>query len=140
MKVSNYTADFIRGGAAQKNRRFDDDILLPAHERDDRGWFAANHTRSHRLRPQLAGEQLPVDPDIVGAPGWKSWVVVRQLAPGILVRHPVGIEPKLAADASRIEAVVHALYDMLVDSHGGQMLRFDHLAKLARQYAAVGSA
>jgi hypothetical protein len=45
-----------------------------------------------------------------------------------------------SADASRIEAVTHAIYDMLADSRGGQMLRFDDLATMARQYAAVGSA
>ena len=134
------TFSFENHGFPRPSKRFDDDILLPAHERDDRSWFAANPTRSHRLRPRLAGEQLPIDPDAVGLPGWKSWVVVRQLAPGILLRHPVGIEPKLAADASRIEAVTHALYDMLADSESGEMLRFDHLTKMARQYAAVGSA
>jgi hypothetical protein len=45
-----------------------------------------------------------------------------------------------SADASRIEAVTHAIYDMLADSCSGEMLRFDHLTSLARQYAAVGSA
>jgi hypothetical protein len=50
---------------------------------EDRAWFRANPSRFYRLRPAFASEV----PDHVT--GW--WAVVRQIAPGALLRFLVGL-------------------------------------------------
>ena len=72
----------------------------PAHKRDDREWFAAHPTRSHRLRRAMVDE------------GWEGWVIVRQIEPG--TRHRVLFTSDL--DLPDDEMLAHTLFDMLFEA------------------------
>jgi hypothetical protein len=80
---------------------------------DDRRWFKRNPARSHRLRPLFDGEdefnELSEPP-----PNFAHWMIIRQLAPGARIRHSVLVVPEVAADATEIEDIVRALYELLI--------------------------
>ena len=73
---------------------------------DDRKWFKAHRTRSHRICFSLPGEHVPT-------PGRTCLTVVRQVEPGFRLRLgltlPDGIMPPRFD-----EAYAHALFDRLM--------------------------
>jgi hypothetical protein len=72
---------------------------------DDRRWFAANPTRSHRLRRAFEAET------VLGRAA-PSWIAVRQIEPG--KRQRLGFEPP--GPLPNAEQVAHALFDTLADA------------------------
>jgi hypothetical protein len=103
---------------------------------DDAAWFEANPTRSHRLRPILAGEaeqlfdgsSVPVLP-----PGHEYQVLVRQVQPGNRLRLPFGLN--LEIHIPDVEAVAHALFDVVAGSEGG-VVNGREVIELAKRYEA----
>lgn len=106
---------------------------------DDAAWFKANPTRSHRLRPTLAGEveglfdrsSIPVLPS-----GHEHQVLVRQVEPGTRLRIPFG--RNLEIPIPDIEAVVHALFDIVAGSNGG-VVNAREVIELAKRYEGADS-
>jgi len=76
-----------------------------AWREDDRRWFAANPTRSHRLRRAFEAETL------LGRAA-PTWIAVRQIEPGKRLR--LGFEPP--EPLPNAEPVAHALFDVLADA------------------------
>jgi hypothetical protein len=76
-----------------------------AWRENDRRWFEANPTRSHRLRPAFDGET------VLGSPA-TSCIAVRQLEPGR--RQRLGFEP--TEPVPDIEEIAHALFDALAEA------------------------
>jgi hypothetical protein len=100
---------------------------------DDAAWFAANPTRSHRLRPVFAGEVEAIGRTLPDLAGYQHAAMVRQVEPGRRIKHMINLNT--AIEVPDIEAVLHALFDQAAS--GGD-LSVATVAELALQYAAVG--
>lgn len=87
------------GGAVMSDiRRLDS--VLNENEPNDAQWFVLHPERRYRLRPPDPGEPVFVDAGFVAPPGWRVWVIAKQLAPGLRAKHSVCVEPEIAADAA----------------------------------------
>jgi hypothetical protein len=84
----------------------------------DREWFERNPSRSHRLRRVFPGEDARA-----------THILVRQVEKGWRVG--AGIR-KLEIDIPDTEAMLHALFDLLIEGRG---VDADELAALAMKYA-----
>jgi hypothetical protein len=75
----------------------------------DREWFRSHPLRSHRLRPAIPGEVPSVSAE--------SYIVVRQVAPGVRMRGsftPTGPLPEGEAP----EHIAHAMFDLIMECPG----------------------
>jgi hypothetical protein len=110
----------------------EDDVAWKA---DDRAWFENNPTRSHRLRRLFPGESTGMSDEAI-PPGHELQILVRQVEPGLRARH--GFYRNLAADIPDVEAVLHALFDVVVNKRAGPISGQD-LEELARKYERHGA-
>lgn len=109
----------------------DDDAAWKA---DDRTWFERNPTRSHRLRPVFPGEPSGRGNEAV-PPGHELQVVVRQIEPGLRVRHSFFRNLEID-DFPDDEALLHALFDLVVENRWVSM---HDLCELAQKYERCGA-
>jgi hypothetical protein len=107
---------------------------------DDAAWFEANPGRSHRLRPMLEGEAAA----LFGAgsipelpPAHEHAVIVRQVEPRKRIRITFG--RNLEVPIPDVEAVIHALFDVVSSSKRGVVSTRD-VAELAKRYDPGGGA
>ena len=114
--------------------RLDDDDA--SWKADDREWFAHNPTRSHRLRRRFPGEQISNARNETVPPGHELQVLVRQISPGWRVRY--GFFRNLDIDIPDVEAIMHALFDLMIGGHGGRV-SVHEVGELARKYVSVGA-
>ena len=77
-------------------------------------WFAAHPHRQFRLRPLFPGEAFFVDDDFKAPDGWVVWHIIQRLAPGLRSKHTVCVDPEIAADANSCDALVKALFELLL--------------------------
>ena len=82
-------------------------------ERADESWFAANPTRSHRLRRSQPGEW----PKRVGVPPprCETFTLVRQLYPGGRLERRSSSTPKTLSSNENTEPAAHAMFDAVVN-------------------------
>ncbi|MEG3176155.1 hypothetical protein U1872_07945 [Sphingomonas sp. RB3P16] len=86
---------------------------------DDANWFAANPSRTHRLRPMIGGEK-----ESFGAVGNQQvplfhqlQVLVRQVEPGARVRLPFGRD--LRTQIPDDDNILYAMFDAFSQGQGG---------------------
>jgi hypothetical protein len=122
-----------KGGIAAKNVRLN--TLDSPWKDDDARWFAANRTRSHRLRLAFAGELegLPFSAEPIPA-GHEFQILVRQVQPGTRLR--IAFCRNMEVPIPDIEPLLHAAFDMVSASEGG-VLSTDEMADLALRYAVA---
>jgi hypothetical protein len=113
---------------------FDDDAT--SWKADDRKWFKRNPTRSHRLRRLFPSEQISNACNEAVPPGHELQVLVRQISPGLRVRY--GFSRNLEIDIPDVEAILHALFDLMMCDRGGRV-SVHEVGELARKYASVGA-
>lgn len=116
-------------------------LVATSWKRLDRAWFRAHPDRSHRLRPMFPEEAPTV---LRGSalteclpPHHAWWVVVRQIEPGQRVK--LAFARHLDCSIPDVEAVVHALFDLVVDARQGEVLAAETLAELAERYARAAT-
>ena len=104
---------------------------------NDRDWFEAHPDRSHRLRrlfpgePYYRGNEPPVVP-----PGHEMQVLIRQVRPGVRVRGTFA--RNLKVDIPDIEAILHALFDVVSESHDRNTpISVAEIGRLAEKYAGA---
>jgi hypothetical protein len=122
-----------KGGIAAKNMRLNTSDSL--WKDDDARWFAANQTRTHRLRSAFPGELegLPHSTEPI-PPGHEFQMLVRQVQPGTRLR--IAFCRNLEVPIPDIEPLLHATFDMVSASEGGVLSTGD-VADLALKYAAA---
>ena len=103
---------------------------------DDRRWFESNPTRSHRLRPSFPDEFSSIADIPVPPPGHELHVLVRQVEPGMRIRH--GFFHNTKTDVPDIEPVLHALFDVAAGRKETHPISVEEVAELALKYAGVG--
>ena len=118
--------------AEKMTMRFDDDAT--SWKANDRDWFERNPTRSHRLRPVFPGEPSGRGNEAV-PPGHELQVVVRQIEPGLRIRHSFFRNLEIN-DFPDDEALLHALFDLVVEN---RMVSVHELVELARKYELCGA-
>ena len=79
----------------------------------DRDWFRSHPQRSHRLRRAIPGE-------IPGGSA-ETWVVVRQLQPGVRKRCSFDAAVEFPSEEAP-EHIAHAMYDLIAEAPGKPLL------------------
>jgi hypothetical protein len=106
---------------------------------DDAGWFKANKSRAHRLRPAFPGEidalQAGSDKDEPPPIGHEFQILVRQVEPGTRMR--IVFCRNMEVPIPDLEPLIHAIFDVISASKGG-VVSSREVADLAMQYAASG--
>jgi hypothetical protein len=112
----------------------------PPWKADDRQWFEAHPTRSHRFRGLFPGEMAAAiaeqTAEVIPPPSGFSAVIVRQLEPGTRRRVPVGAngpDSSLPDD----EAFLHAFLDRLLARGDPVQVCDPDVVALAEDYAAA---
>ena len=90
----------------------------------DRDWFRSHPQRSHRLRRAIPGE-------IPGGSA-ETWVVVRQLQPGVRKRCSFDAAVEFPSDEAP-EHIAHAMYDLIAEAPGRPILHHE-LMQRSRAY------
>jgi hypothetical protein len=107
-------------------------------KRDDAAWFRANPRRSHRLRPMFPGEAPTLMRRSIALPSrHEMQVVVRQVEPGKRVRLAFG--RNLDCPIPDVEAILHAMFDLVARGDLGEVLPVATVAELAQRHAAAAS-
>jgi hypothetical protein len=90
----------------------------------DREWFRSHAYRSHRLRRAIPGEIPGVSAE--------SYIVVRQVAPGVRMR--CSFEPTTSLPSGEApEHIAHALFDLMME-FPGRLLPYQELLQRSRAY------
>lgn len=107
---------------------------------DDASWFAANPTRTHRLRPIIGGEK-----DSFGSVGNQKippfhqfQVVVRQVEPGARVRVPFCRD--LSTPIPDDDDILHAVFDAISSGKGGSTISTGDVVRAAGKARPKGRA
>src|SRR6267154_3342372 len=79
----------------------------------DRDWFRSHPQRSHRLRRAIPGE-------IPGGSA-ETWVVVRQLQPGVRKRCSFDAAVEFPSEEAPAH-IAHAMYDLIAEAPGKPLL------------------
>jgi hypothetical protein len=103
-----------------------------ASKTDDANWFAANPTRSHRLRPPFPNETFGDKPLPDLPPGHEICVAIRQIEPGTRVKFAFARNTKVPMPDD--ESSIHAFFDVAAKGGGD----YGTVAELAAKYAAAG--
>src|SRR4051812_9825036 len=80
-----------RGAAADEDARQDSassthtPAAVERAAKLDAGWFRRHPARAHRVRRMVTGEGL-TGPEQSGPAGWSTFVVVKQVVPGVRLR------------------------------------------------------
>lgn len=104
-------------------------------KRDDADWFRKNSTRSHRLRPLVAGEKNAFPGTGLTEefpPRHELQVLVRQVAPGQRMRLP--FVRNIDIPIPDVEAVIHALFDIFGDSTKQRVVHVEEVVERALRY------
>lgn len=94
----------------------------------DREWFRSHSHRSHRLRRAVTGEFPEGSTD--------TWVVVRQLEPGVRQRLPFNALVQLPSGEAP-EHVAHAMYDLIAEARGRTVFGYEIIHR-SRMYEIAG--
>ena len=97
----------------------------------DRDWFNVHRDRSHRIRPAIAFEL----PGLAIKQYEGSWIVVRQLPPGVRARLWFCSEDQVPD----VEPVAHAVFDLLLE-RGFDPVSFGTIAARALAMCSGGLA
>jgi hypothetical protein len=105
---------------------------------DDAAWFQANPNRPHRLRPMFPGEEPTLMRGTIALPvRHEMWVLVRQVEPGQRVR--LAFVRNLDCPIPDVEAILHAMFDLVARGDLGEVLPVATVAELAQRHAAAAS-
>ena len=100
-----------------------------AEKDDDRTWFAQHPTRTHRTRSLHSGDsRIPRPP-----PGHEVLVLVRQVEPGMRLKRFFYINQQ-KLPVPDIEALAHALFDVVDGGNSGAPIDKDKLGMLINRY------
>lgn len=112
--------------------------INPAWIKGDRRWFVKHKRRSHRVRPLAAGEVVELtDPGKSMPPlkdGWKRYVIVRQVKPGVRVRVPVDVTGQMLHQLQS-EEYLRALFDIVMQD---PIATHEAVMERARLYSDAG--